>query len=149
VVEKIETIILGGGQGGLATSYFLVQQKHEHIILEQAAQPANAWRNERWDSFTFVTPNWSIKMPGAEYNGNDPDGFMPRDEIVKYFEQYVERFRLPIGYNSRVNRVEQNTDGDGYCVTTSDAEFIARNIGVGENAARVAAHIVENRGASQ
>lgn len=118
MAEKIQTIIIGGGQGGLATSYYLSQHKHEHIILEQAAQAGNVWRNERWDSFTFVTPNWSIRMPGAEYNGNDPDGFMPRDEIVRYFEDYVARFRLPIRYNTRVNTVEQN--GDGYRVKTSD-----------------------------
>lgn len=126
--EKVETIIIGGGQGGLATSYYLSQRGYEHIILEQAAQAGNVWRNERWDSFTFVTPNWSIRMPGAEYNGPDPDSFMPRDEIVRYFEQYVERFHLPIRYNTRVNSVEPNANGNGYRVMTAAGEMDARSV---------------------
>lgn len=126
--DTIETIIVGGGQAGLATSYYLSQQKREHIVLEQAAQAGNAWRNERWDSFTFVSPNWSIRMPGAEYHGSDPDGFMPRDEIVRYFEQYVERFRLPVRYNTHVTSIEQTGANGGYAVKTVDAEFQARNV---------------------
>jgi putative flavoprotein involved in K+ transport len=128
VSDEFETIIVGGGQAGLATSYFLSQQGHAHIVLEQAAQAGNAWRNERWDSFTFVTPNWAIRMPGAEYHGSDPDGFMPRDEIVRYFEQYVERFRLPVRYNTHVTCVEQTGTNGGYSVKTVDAEFHARNV---------------------
>ena len=83
--EQIQTIIIGGGQAGLATSYWLRQHQHEHIILEQAAQAANAWRNGRWDSFTLVTPNWATRMPGAEPPGANPHDFMPRDELVTLF----------------------------------------------------------------
>ena len=126
--DTIETIIVGGGQAGLATSYYLSQQKREHIVLEQAAQAGNAWRNERWDSFTFVTPNWAIRMPGAEYNGPDPDGYMPRDEIVRYFEQYVEQFRLPVRYNTHVTSIEPTGTNGGYTVKTINADFHARNV---------------------
>jgi putative flavoprotein involved in K+ transport len=124
--DQVQTIIIGGGQAGLATSYWLKQHRHEHIILEQAAQAANAWRNDRWDSFTLVTPNWATRMPGAGSPGADPNGFMPRDELVAYFEQYIERFQLPIRYNTRVTSVEQN--GAGYVVRTDDGAFIARNV---------------------
>jgi putative flavoprotein involved in K+ transport len=124
--EKVETVIIGGGQAGLATSYWLKQHGHEHIILEQAAQAANAWRNDRWDSFTLVTPNWATRMPGAESPRADPNGFMPRDELVAHFEQYIERFQLPVRYNTRVTSVEQN--GAGYIVRTDDSTFTARNI---------------------
>jgi putative flavoprotein involved in K+ transport len=128
---QVSTIIIGGGQAGLATSYWLTQHGHEHIILEQAAQAANAWRNDRWDSFTLVTPNWATRMPGvespgAESPGSDPNGFMPRDELVAYFEQYIERFQLPVRYNTRVTSVEQ--DGAGYVVRTDDGTFNARNV---------------------
>src|SRR5829696_5971267 len=61
-MERIDTVIVGGGQAGLATSYYLTQQGREHVVLEQAARAANVWRNERWDSFTLVTPNWTLKM---------------------------------------------------------------------------------------
>jgi putative flavoprotein involved in K+ transport len=124
--EYVETVIVGGGQAGLAVSYHLTQQGRAHTILEQASQPAEAWRNHRWDSFTFVTPNWTIRMPGAEYQGDDPDSFMPRDEIVAYFEDYIERFRLPIQYGVRVSSVEPN--GDGYLVHTDEATVQAANV---------------------
>lgn len=123
---KVQTIIIGGGQAGLATSYWLTQHGHEHIILEQAAQAANAWRNDRWDSFTLVTPNWATRMPGVESPGSDSNGFMPRSELVAYFEQYIERFQLPVRYNTRVTSVEQ--DGAGYVVRTDDGTFNARNV---------------------
>lgn len=126
--EQIETIIIGGGQAGLATSYHLSRLNRDHIVLEQAAQAVNAWRNERWDSFTFVTPNWTIRMPGAEYSGADPHGFMPHDEIVKYFDDYVERFHLPIQYSTRVTSVDRNSSEDGYRVMTSNGEMQSRHV---------------------
>jgi len=124
--ERVQTVIIGGGQAGLATSYWLTQHGHEHIILEQAAQAANAWRNDRWDSFTLVTPNWATRMPGAESPGADPNGYMPRDELVAYFEQYIERFQLPVRYNTRVASVEQN--GAGYVVRTDNGTLSAKNV---------------------
>jgi len=126
--QDIETLIIGGGQAGLATSYHLSQRGREHIILEQAAQAGNAWRNERWDSFVLLTPNWSFRLPGAEYQGDAPDDFMPRDEIVAAFEQYVERFHLPVRYQVRVTSVEQDAEGQGYRVTTANAVLQARNV---------------------
>ena len=126
-MERIETVIVGGGQAGLATSYYLTQQTREHVVLERAAQPANVWRNERWDSFTLVTPNWALKMPGAEYDGAAPDAFMPRDDVVAYFETYVERFRLPVQCGTQVLSVE-SLDGRGYSVLTPERAFAARNV---------------------
>jgi putative flavoprotein involved in K+ transport len=104
--RRVETIIIGGGQAGLATSYFLSQRGCQHIVLEQAAQPANAWRNDRWDSFTLVTPNWTFQLPGAEYQGSVPDGFMGKTEIITRFEKYIERYRLPVHYHTKVTAVE-------------------------------------------
>jgi putative flavoprotein involved in K+ transport len=126
-MERIETVIVGGGQAGLGTSYYLTQQGREHVVLEQAAQAGNVWRNERWDSFTLVTPNWTLKMPGAEYDGNDRDGFMPRNEVVTYFERYVDRFALPIQYNARVLAIEP-TGRAGYKVITPERTYLATNV---------------------
>jgi putative flavoprotein involved in K+ transport len=125
MTEQVDTIIIGGGQGGLSTSYYLKQQGREHIILEQAHQAAQVWRN-RWDSFTLNTPNWLTRLPGAEYQGNDPDGFMPRDEIVAYFEAYIERFKLPVRYGIRVTSIEPIEAG--YLVTTDKTIFMAANV---------------------
>ena len=124
--EHIETVIVGGGQAGLAISYYLTQQGRAHIVLEQASQAANAWRNHRWDSFTLVTPNWMTQIPGAEYQGDNPDGFMPRDEVVTHFEEWIEHFKLPIQYGVRVSSVEKN--GAGYVVYAGDATIKAANV---------------------
>lgn len=126
MTETINTLIIGGGQAGLALSYLLLQKGHPHLIIEQAAQPAEAWRKQRWDSFTFVTPNWSIQMPGGEYDGPDPDGFLPRDEIVAYFENYVRRHNLPIRYNVRATGLGK-TD-DTFRVETTTDTFEAKNV---------------------
>jgi putative flavoprotein involved in K+ transport len=126
-MERLDTVIVGGGQAGLATSYDLTQLGLEHVVLEQAAQAANVWRNERWDSFTLVTPNWMLSMPGAEYEGADRNGFMPRDEVVAYFERYVDRFALPVRYNARVLSIEP-MDGAGYRVVTPELTYAATNV---------------------
>jgi putative flavoprotein involved in K+ transport len=126
-MERIETVIVGGGQAGLATSYYLTQHGHEHVVLEQAAQPANVWRNGRWDSFTLVTPNWTLKMPGAEYDGPEPEGFMPRDEVVSYFARYVDQFQLPVAYNARVLSIEA-MDSTAYRVTTPETTYTAQKV---------------------
>ena len=125
---RVDTVIVGGGQAGLATSYHLSQRGREHIVLEQAAQAGNAWRNGRWDSFTLVTPNWSFRLPGAEYRDSAPNGFMPRDEVVARFERYVQDYRLPVRYGVRVASVEQSAQNDGYLVKTDDEIIEAANV---------------------
>jgi putative flavoprotein involved in K+ transport len=125
MTEQVDAIIVGGGQGGLSTSYFLKQQGSEHIILEQTHQAAKAWR-ERWDSFTFITPNWMIRLPGAEYQDDEPDGFMEREEIISYFEEYIDQYELPIRYGIQVTSVEPK--GNGYLVRTNKTDFKATNV---------------------
>lgn len=111
IMEKVETVIVGAGQAGLSTSYYLKQRGREHLVLEQMDKVGGAWRNDRWDSFTLLTPNWTIKLPGAHYAGDDPDGFMPRAEIIAYFENYVEKFALPVQYGTSVTEVTQLENG--------------------------------------
>jgi putative flavoprotein involved in K+ transport len=125
MTEHINTIIVGGGQGGLSTSYYLKHQDREHFILEQAEQAAFVWRN-RWDSFTLITPNWMIRLPGAEYEGDDPDGFTARDDVITYFEEYIKRFDLPIRYGCQVTSVEPIEAG--YLVSTDKTDFEASNV---------------------
>jgi putative flavoprotein involved in K+ transport len=127
MVEQVETVIVGGGQAGLAASYALGQLGRENIVLEQAAQAGNAWRNGRWDSFTLVTPNWSIRLPGAEYQGSEPDGYMGRNDLVRYFEQYVERYRLPVRYETRVNSID-SLNGAGFQIQAGDTSWKAKNV---------------------
>ena len=124
--RQIDTVIVGGGQAGLAMSYYLKQKGREHVVLEGAPKAANAWRNERWDSFTLVTPNFQVRMPGAEYDGNDPYGFMSLAEVVEYFDDYVKRFDLPVHCGVEVYSVEKTRAG--YLVRTRKGNYYAENV---------------------
>src|SRR5215467_3117967 len=124
--ERTNTVIIGGGQAGLAISYYLRQKGREHVVLERASAVANAWRNQRWDSFTLVTPNFQVRMPGAEYAGNDPFGFMSRAEVIKYLDDYVARFALPVRCRVEVATVEKSQQG--YLVHTSEGRYEAANV---------------------
>jgi putative flavoprotein involved in K+ transport len=126
MIQEIENLIIGGGQAGLSTSYHLKQRGQEHLILEASAQPAHAWREDRWDSFNLLTPNWSFRLPGAAYQGDDPHGFMGRMEIVVNFEQYIHQFQLPIQFGERVTSVEPIPGRQGYRVKTQGTTFQAR-----------------------
>jgi putative flavoprotein involved in K+ transport len=128
MVEKIESVIIGGGQAGLSLSYQLSRAGREHIVLEKTSQVANAWRNHRWDSFTLLTPNWAFKLPGAEYNGPDPEGYMPKAEIVRRFEQYERDYHLPISYNTEVTRVEPMENQYRYRTFTNDTTYESMNV---------------------
>jgi putative flavoprotein involved in K+ transport len=126
VSEYVQTVIVGGGQAGLATSYWLTQAGRDHLIFEQAPHPAEAWRTGRWDSFALVTPNWMTALPGAEYAGGDPDGFMPRDEVVAYFDRYVESFKPPLRCSTRVTSLER--DRTRYLIRTDSGAVSADNV---------------------
>jgi putative flavoprotein involved in K+ transport len=124
--RNIETVIVGGGQAGLSVSYYLGQAHREHVILEQADRPAHAWQDGRWDSFTLVTPNWTFRIPGGEYQGPNPDGFINKAEIVRRFDEYVGKYALPVEYNVRVSSVD--AEQGGYLVQTNAGEWHARNV---------------------
>lgn len=128
MIEQIETVIIGGGPAGLSTSYYLNQLNKENVILEKHGKIAHPWQNERWDSFTLVTPNWALfRIPECKNNGESPDGFMPKDKIVKFFESYVEKHNLPIQYNTNVVSVE-SYNGDGYLIKTNKNTIKAKNV---------------------
>jgi len=125
MVEHLNTIIIGGGQSGLSISYDLKQKGLEHVVFEKADQPASAWR-KRWDSFTLVTPNWMVNLPGAKYQGDDLDGFMDREEICAYFEAYVAENKLPVRFGVNVQSVEPFNSG--FLVKTNQGNFTADNV---------------------
>ncbi len=127
MTTKTNTIIVGGGQAGLSVSYYLTEQSRDHVVLEQADRAAPVWRDQRWDSFTLVLPNWTIRLPGGEYEGDDPDGFMTREQFATYIEQYAQRVNPPIRYGARVTSVEAGDDG-GYLVKTAAETFRASNV---------------------
>ena len=124
---EIETLIIGGGQAGLATSYYLTRQGHRHIVLEQSEKAGAVWRNRIWDSFTLVTPNWAFKIPGAKNNGADRDAFMPRHKVIEFFEDYAITFGLPVRFKTQVISVTQTADGM-YHTQTNLNDYESKNV---------------------
>lgn len=119
-------IVIGAGQAGLSMSYCLSQQGIDNIILEKSSQIADNWRNQRWDTFCLVTPNWQCQLPGFSYQGNDPDGFMVKDEIVAYLESYRAFFNPQIIFNSPVISLSKN--GDLFTLVTADTIYTANQV---------------------
>lgn len=89
-----DVTIVGGGHAGLAISAALTQRSIEHTVLERDRIGAT-WAH-RWDSFCLVTPNWAIELPGQSYDGPDPDGFMPKADLVAFLERYAEHTGAPV-----------------------------------------------------
>jgi cation diffusion facilitator CzcD-associated flavoprotein CzcO len=104
-----ELVVIGGGQAGLAASHELTQLGIEHVVLEKA-RIGQTWR-DRWESFCLVTPNWSVQLPGHPYDGADPDGYMPRDEIVAYLERYAGGFGAPVREGVDVRSLDRLAGG--------------------------------------
>ena len=127
MTEHIETVIIGGGQAGLALSYYLTQRGRTHLVLEQG-RVGETWRSGRWDTFTLNTPNWMTQLPGFPYQGNDPDGFLPREDIVTYLEQYATSFHAPLHCGVRVTSVRQLPGGEGYLVEAEQMACEARTV---------------------
>ncbi len=121
----IDVAIIGAGQAGLATSWYLNQAGVDHVIHE-ARRVAETWRSRRWDSFCLVTPNWSVALPGAKYAGPDPDGFMNLRELTDYFQRWADSFHAPVRQNCSVTRLE--ADGEKFLLTTSAGNVRARSV---------------------
>lgn len=120
-----DVVVIGAGQAGLSVSHLLSSAGIEHAVLEREAI-GHAWK-ARWDSFTLVTPNWMIRLPGAEYAGAEPDAFLPRDEVIDYLARYARSFDAPVQTGVEVTEVVER-DGSGYRVVTSGGELDARAV---------------------
>jgi putative flavoprotein involved in K+ transport len=123
--EKVNVAIIGAGQAGLSTSWYLTQAGVEHIVLE-AGRVAETWQSRRWDSFCLVTPNWSVMLPGATYDGPDPDGFMHRDALVEHFQRWAAGFGAPVREGRAVTSLDAE-DG-GFRLTTPSGSLHARSV---------------------
>jgi putative flavoprotein involved in K+ transport len=124
--RSVETVIVGGGQAGLALSHELQLAGREHVILERG-RTVERWRSERWDSLTLLSPNWMTRLPGQNYDGADPDGFMARDDVVRFFERYAKSFDAPVLEGVSVTSVEP-LDAGGYAVQTDCGSWRADNV---------------------
>jgi putative flavoprotein involved in K+ transport len=123
-MEQFEAVIIGAGQAGLAASHQLTELGVEHVVLERE-RVGQAWR-DRWDSFCLVSPNWCIQLPGRLYAGADPDGFLPRDDIVGFLEGYRHAFDLPVREDVAAESIE--SDEGGFRLRTTSGDLQARSL---------------------
>jgi putative flavoprotein involved in K+ transport len=126
-IEKVETLIIGGGQAGLAMSAHLRKQGLPHLIVERH-RVAERWRTERWDSLVANGPAWHDRFPDLTFSDIDPGSFAHRDRIVAYFETFAEQIAAPVRGGVEVKAVQPKTSGSGYRVETSDVVIEATNI---------------------
>jgi len=123
--EHHDTVIVGGGQAGLAMSAVLQERGLEHVVLERR-QVGERWRTERWESLHFQFPNWALELPGYAYAGDDPNGFAHWREILRVIENYAASTRAPVREHTKVT--ELRTDDGGFALSVSDGTIHARQV---------------------
>lgn len=125
--EKVETVIVGGGQAGLTLSHMLSKRQCGHVVLERA-RIAERWRSERWDGLRFQFPNWSVQLPDFPFPHADPEGFATSEEIVDYLTAYAGFIAAPVRCGVTVTALRRGDDGTGFVVETSDGPIRADNV---------------------
>ena len=126
-IEQVETVVIGGGQAGLTMSHHLSLLDKPHVVLERH-RIAERWRSERWDSLRFQFPNWAMRLPDFAYAGDDPDGFAPRDEVVRFIEDYACFIQAPIRTGVTVQGLQRSPDHCGFWLDTGDATIEAQTV---------------------
>ncbi|MDE1179012.1 MSMEG_0569 family flavin-dependent oxidoreductase [Paraburkholderia sp.] len=144
-------LVIGAGQAGLSASYFLKQAGIDHLVFEKNTV-THTWRSQRWDAFCLVTPNWQCALPGHAYEGDDPHGFMKKDEIIAYLDGFIAKLDAPVIEHTAVHRVTRDSHGR-YVVDTASGTFTADHMIVASGgyhtpivprmAERLPAHIVQ------
>jgi putative flavoprotein involved in K+ transport len=131
-VEKIDALVVGGGQAGLAMSEHLSSCGVPHVVLERH-RIAERWRSERWDSLVANGPAWHDRFPGMEFPDTDPDAFVHKERIADYFVAYAEQIAAPIRCGVEVKEVRRNVGRSGFRVETSagviDANYVVAATG--------------------
>ncbi|MFP3798964.1 MSMEG_0569 family flavin-dependent oxidoreductase [Paraburkholderia tropica] len=124
--EHVSVVVVGGGQAGLSMSYCLKQYGIDHVVLEKHTV-THTWREQRWDAFCLVTPNWQCALPDYPYRGDDPHGFMKKDEIIAWLDGFVQHVDAPVREGVAVTRVTRRAQG-GFVVQTSAGTLSADQV---------------------
>lgn len=126
-VEKVDTLVVGAGQAGVAMSEHLSKCGVSHLVLERS-RIAERWRSERWDSLVANGPAWHDRFPGMEFPGAHPDAFVDKEKVADYFVEYAKMIEAPIRCGVEVKEVRRNAGRPGFRVETSQGVIEARNV---------------------
>jgi putative flavoprotein involved in K+ transport len=126
-VERVDTLIVGGGQAGLVMSHRLKQRGRSHLVLERQ-RIAERWRSERWDGLAFQFPNWSVRLPDFPFPHTEPDAFASTGEIIKFIEAYADFVAPPIRCGVEVTRLRRRDGASGFIAETADGTIEAGNV---------------------
>ena len=126
-IETVDTLVVGGGQAGLAMSEHLSDCDVPHIVLERD-RIAERWRSARWDSLVANGPAWHDRFPGMEFADIDPDAFATKESVADYLVAYAERIAAPVRCGVEVRTVQRNAAGPGFRVESSDGVIEANNV---------------------
>jgi putative flavoprotein involved in K+ transport len=126
-VEKVETLVIGGGQAGVAMSDHLGRQGLPHLVVERH-RIAERWRTERWDSLVANGPAWHDRFPGLEFAGIDPDSFAGKEAIADYLVTYARQIDAPIREGVEVRTLVRNAEGTGFVAETAQGRIEAANV---------------------
>lgn len=126
--RSVETVVVGAGQAGLVMSRLLRDAGHEHVVLERRMTLGGGWQ-DRWDAFQLVSPNWTTSVPGFDYRGSDPDGYMARDEVIDHWRAYAASIAAPVEFDTAVARLTARDDGrPGFVIETTQGSIEAREV---------------------
>ncbi|MFO0992072.1 MAG: NAD(P)/FAD-dependent oxidoreductase [Hyphomicrobiales bacterium] len=125
--EKVEVLVVGAGQAGVAMSEHLTRAGIPHLVLERG-RIAERWRSERWDSLVANGPAWHDRFPSLEFSGTDPDAFPTKETVADYFVAYAGKFCGPIRCGVEVKSVTKNPGRPGFHVETSKGDIEARYV---------------------
>jgi putative flavoprotein involved in K+ transport len=125
--EKINTLVVGGGQAGLAMSEHLSKCEVPHLVLERG-RIAERWRSGRWDSLVANGPAWHDRFPGMTFPGADPDSFVPKESVADYFLDYAKMIQAPVRCGVEVQKVQRIIGRPGFRVESSEGVIEAMNV---------------------
>lgn len=126
-IERVETLIVGAGQAGLAMSAHLSSLERPHLVVERH-RVAERWRSERWDSLVANGPAWHDRFPTLEFAGVDPGSFPSARRVVEYFEEFAERNAVPLRCGVEVTSLRRGDGADPFLIETSDGLVEATNV---------------------
>ncbi|MCL9671239.1 NAD(P)/FAD-dependent oxidoreductase [Citrobacter sp. MNAZ 1397] len=125
--EKINTVIVGAGQAGIAMSEHLALMGVPHVVLERS-RIAERWRSERWDSLVANGPAWHDRFPSLKFDNISQEAFPPKERMAQYFEDYAQMINAPVRTGVEVHQVTRLAGRSGFNVLTSAGEFEADNV---------------------